>query len=218
MSIIAAADMARDVGVDPKRFRRALRSAHLPWHEPDASWSVERESPEHEQMMQVLESLRSPLKPSDQKPAQQRSSGKARGGSDEHYIVGLCDKILGEKALRGHRFDFLRGDAGANETGRPLPVDAYYPALKLVIEYCERQHSEPVAFFDRRPTVSGVGRGDQRKIYDQRRRDVLPEKGIALIELHFSDFAHDTQKRLLRQSEDYIVLRRRLMAYLKAKS
>ena len=44
-----------------------------------------------------------------------------------------------------------------------------------MIEYCERQHTEAVAFFDHneRLTVSGVTRGEQRKIYDQRRRDLL---------------------------------------------
>ncbi|WP_309751901.1 hypothetical protein [Novosphingobium sp.] len=45
-----------------------------------------------------------------------------------------------------------------------LPVDAWYPELALVIEYRERQHSEAVKFFDQRETVSGVGRGEQRRI------------------------------------------------------
>ncbi len=94
---------------------------------------------------------------------------------DESYVLDLCDQILGHKCLRQHRFNFLRGDA--NEKGKcvKLPVDGYYPELELVIEYHERQHTEKVDFFDKpeRLTVSGVDRGQQRKIYDERRRDVL---------------------------------------------
>ena len=45
-------------------------------------------------------------------------------------------------------------------------------------------------FFDKRQTVSGVGRGEQRKIYDQRRRDVLPVNGIKLIEIMEEEVPH----------------------------
>ena len=55
-----------------------------------------------------------------------------------------------------------------------LPVDAYYPELQLVVEYCERQHTEAIPFMDRRMTISGADRGMQRAIHDQRRRDVRP--------------------------------------------
>jgi hypothetical protein len=49
-------------------------------------------------------------------------------------------------------------------------------------------------------TVSGVHRGEQRKLYDERRRQVLPAHGILLVELDCSDLAHDRQKRLLRDT------------------
>lgn len=128
---------------------------------------------------------------------------------DEHYVLALCDAVLGRKSLRRHRFPFLLGDSG-----RPLPVDAFYPDLKLVIEYRERQHSEPVALFDRRETVSGVPRGQQRAIYDQRRREVLPKNGIRVIELSYSDFAHGSNKRLKRnEQEDISVIRSKLRDY-----
>lgn len=39
---------------------------------------------------------------------------------DEHYVLGLCDELLGLYAARQHTFDWLRGD-----TGRRLPVDAF---------------------------------------------------------------------------------------------
>jgi len=132
---------------------------------------------------------------------------------DSVYIIDLCDSVLGVTALREHRFSFLRGDANTS-----LPVDAYYHGLKLVIEYREKQHTEKVSFFDKpeRPTVSGVHRGQQRAIYDQRRRDVLPKHGIELIELLYSDFAHDNRKRLMRdKTADIKVVREKLAKFIK---
>ncbi|WP_420592722.1 hypothetical protein [Robiginitalea biformata] len=115
---------------------------------------------------------------------------------DEEYVLDLCDEVLGEKGLRQHRFDFLRGDAGTM-----LPVDAYYPRHNLVVEYRERQHSESVPFFDKRKTVSRVSRGLQRQKYDRLREEKIPENGIQLKILHFYDFQHDSSKRLLRNAK-----------------
>ena len=85
--------------------------------------------------------------------------------TDEEYILEICDCILGRRSQRQYTFDFLIGN-----TGRKLPVEAYYPQLELVIEYRERQHSESVPFWDQKLTASGVTRGVQRGVYDQRRR------------------------------------------------
>lgn len=125
------------------------------------------------------------------------SSPKSRTLSDESYVLDLCDEVLKLEAIRQHRFDFLKGDSGTK-----LPVDAYYPSLNLVVEFKEKQHTEEVKFFDRRQTVSGVGRGEQRSLYDQRRRDVLPKNGIKLIELDYSDFEHTKGKKLVRNREE----------------
>jgi hypothetical protein len=81
---------------------------------------------------------------------------------DESYVIDLCDRVLNLKAKRQHRFDFLRGDSG-----RKLPVDAYYEISvdrKLVVEYREMQHSEPVAFFDKRLTCSGCNRASSEDV------------------------------------------------------
>lgn len=120
---------------------------------------------------------------------------------DEDYILDLCDEVLQKKGLRQHRFDFLRGDAGTK-----LPVDIYYPELNLVIEYREYQHTNPVKHFDKPDvmTVSNVHRGEQRKIYDQRRRDVLPQHDIKLIEISYGDFAHTSSFRIIRNRENDI--------------
>ncbi|MEN6355484.1 MAG: hypothetical protein ABFD83_00205 [Armatimonadota bacterium] len=129
---------------------------------------------------------------------------------DEFYVIDLCDTVLGQKALRQHKFSFLHGDPNKNGRCKELPVDAYYPSLDLVIEYRERQHYEKVAFFDRHQTVSGVNRGEQRHIYDQRRRNVLPQHGITLIEIAYSDFSHTPNKRIIRTQDDLNIVRHKL--------
>ncbi len=133
-----------------------------------------------------------------QKTSKKIPSASNRRDSDEAYVIDLCDEIFGQVASRQHKFDFLKGDSG-----RRLPVDAYYEELNLVIEYKEHQHSEAVSHFDKphRMTVSGVHRGEQRKIYDQRRRDLLPENGIKLIEIDYTQFKYDGRKRILRDRE-----------------
>ena len=119
---------------------------------------------------------------------------------DEDYVINLCDLVLKSKAKRNYRFDFLRGDPGKNGRCVRLPVDAYYGELKLVIEYRERQHTEAVPIMDKRRTCSGCSRGEQRRLYDQRRRDVLPKHDIRLVELGYELFEHDNMKRLRRNA------------------
>ena len=119
---------------------------------------------------------------------------KARSDSDEYYVIGLCNEALGIVGEQQYKFHFLVGD-----TGRALPVDVYYRDLNLVIEYYERQHTEEVKFFNRRMTVSGVSRGEQRKIYDERRRSELPRHGIKLVIISYSDFG--TTKKLRRNHD-----------------
>jgi hypothetical protein len=136
---------------------------------------------------------------------------------DEYYILDLCDMVLQQKSLRQHRFDFLLGDANIKGVVVKLPVDAFYPKLNLVIEYCERQHTETVSFFDKpdRLTISGVNRGEQRRIYDDRRREVLREHSISLIEISYFDFNYDSNKRIIRNKEyDKAVISERLKDFL----
>jgi hypothetical protein len=143
---------------------------------------------------------------------------KTAKDSDEKYILDLCDKVLGLNSKRQHRFDFLLGDENKLGIAVKLPVDAYYKELNLVIEYREKQHSEEVTFFDKpnKMTVSGVDRGKQRKLYDERRRDILPKQGLLLIEFSYSDFKHDSNKRLIRDTDhDEKIIRLRLNAFKK---
>ena len=136
---------------------------------------------------------------------------------DETYILDICDKVLIHKSCRQHRFSFLLGDANKKGTRRKLPVDAFYPCLNLVLEYREKQHSEPVKIFDRRETISGCTRGEQRRKYDQRRRDVLaePEHGLCLVEFDYSEFAHRANKRLIQnEQDDTEIVKRKLQNYI----
>ena len=143
------------------------------------------------------------------KPVKEKKVHKhGRIDSDEYYVIGLCNEALKRTALQQHHFDFLRGD-----TGKRLPVDAYYEDLNLVVEYYERQHTESVALFDKKQTVSGVDRATQRKIYDNRRREELPKHGIKLVVISYSDFG--TSKKLLRHHDsDLEIVKRILKDYL----
>ena len=137
-------------------------------------------------------------------------------GKDEHYVLDLCDKVLGLTSSRQHKFDFLLGDMGKNGQRRKLPVDSYYENLNLVIEYYEKQHTENVEHFDKRNkmTISGVHRGEQRKIYDERRRQVLPQNNIKLIEISYSDFNFNRQKRIIRDlKHDTEIVKQKLIDY-----
>ena len=127
---------------------------------------------------------------------------------DQHYIIDLCDEVLGLTAAREHTFDFLRGDSRGDTKGRKLPVDAYYEDLMLVVEYHEKQHQpgDSVPLWDYKQTVSGVSRKVQRAIYDQRRRDVLPKHGIRLVELSIDRFAHRGRKLQRHRDADREVI------------
>jgi hypothetical protein len=136
---------------------------------------------------------------------------------DEQYVLDICDKVLQQTSSRQHKFDFLFGDTNSNGKAAKLPVDAYYEKLKLVVEYRERQHTESVTFFDKpeRITVSGVHRGEQRKIYDERRRKLIPQYGLTLVEISFTDFNHDNQKRIIRNvNQDTEVIKKLLQTYV----
>lgn len=211
--LITAVDMAIASGIDPKRFRAALRAASLDWHPNNGRWEVVRGSDEHQDMERVMAQLGGAS-------VRLRSTSQAANGTsevairDEHYVLDLCDAVLGLKAVRQHCFEFLTGDPDRRGYRKPLPVDGFYPTLGLVVEYHERQHRERVGFFDDKPTVSGVPRGEQRRLYDARRADLLPRHGYRLVILSVDDFAHGRTKRLLRTPQDQAVVSRRLQSFI----
>jgi hypothetical protein len=140
--------------------------------------------------------------------------GKRRSDSDEWWVLDLCDQGLGVNGRRHYRFDWLLGDRSA-KTGRraALPVDGYWEELGLVVEFAERQHDEARPFFDKpeRVTVSGVYRGLQRRLYDERRKDLVPKNGLVLVVIPKRDFRHHAGK-LVRDREAGLEVVRRYLA------
>ena len=55
-----------------------------------------------------------------------------RADSDESYILNLCDEILGVKAVRQKRFDFLRGDPRLMQEDWPETYTMLY--LQVLVE------------------------------------------------------------------------------------
>jgi hypothetical protein len=135
-----------------------------------------------------------------------------RDASDEHYVLDLCDEVLGMTCERQATFDWLRGDPSHNRPlGTKLPVDGYWSGLGLVVEFHEEQHYQPSAFFDRRQTVSGVGRGEQRRLYDSRKRMLVPLNGLRLVVIARSIFIIKS-KRIVREHERDTALVRAVIA------
>jgi hypothetical protein len=145
---------------------------------------------------------------------------KRRTDHDEAYVIDICDRVLGQKAERQYTFEFLVGCPGKNGRCARLPVDAYYRTLDLVIEYRETQHDQSNTFFDKpgKLTCCGCHRGEQRKLYDGRRRIKLPENGIRLIELDYHLF-EVLQGKLKRNAvADEAVVRKQLVDYIEGDS
>ncbi len=125
--------------------------------------------------------------------------------SDKYYVINLCDMVLKQSAKRQKRFDFLVGDLHKDgKTKTELPVDAFYAELNLVIEYKEAPEAEQTGYFNNQTerTVSGINRAAQRIKYDKRKAAELPLNGIKLIELQYSIFNCDEQKKIIRDLEN----------------
>ena len=125
--------------------------------------------------------------------------------------LNLCDEVLGAAGLRQARFDWLRGDVSPS-SGRSarLPVDGYWPAMELVVEFQEKQHTESVPIFDRRATVSGIPRGEQRRLYDQRKAELIPAHRVRLVVIHKSEFEVRRDRIVRDHDRDVAVVRSRL--------
>ncbi len=199
--------LAANLGIAPRTLRAWLRRTY-PRSEAErgAPWTLNSEQVEAAR----LEFSR--VRPSP--PPRTKETSRGRADSDESYVIDLCDEVLGEQARRQHRFDWLLGDPGSTGARATLPVDAYYPGHRLVIEYRERQHDEPVAHFDKPDvlTVSGVHRGEQRRIYDRRRDELIPSHGLRLVVIRSADLASNKQGRLTRdRTGDLATLRATLI-------
>ena len=111
---------------------------------------------------------------------------KARVERTADYVIKLVEEIIGEKAAREQRFPWAQGDPSTRtRRAAMLPFDAVWESRKLIVEIDEDQHREATPHFDKpdRLTVSGVHRGHQRRIYDERRRAAAVREGYTLVAL-----------------------------------
>jgi hypothetical protein len=107
-------------------------------------------------------------------------------GAIASHVIGLAAELLGEEPEREKRFPWALGDVSA-KTGRAhrLPFDAVWESRRLIIEVDEDQHRRPVRFWDKPDvlTVSGVHRGEQRRLYDERKRNAARKEGYTVVEI-----------------------------------
>jgi hypothetical protein len=107
-------------------------------------------------------------------------------GQIADYVIALLDEILDEPCEREKRYDWALGDKSA-KTGRRamLPFDAVWESRKLIAEIDEDQHRQSMPFWDKPDTltVSGVDRGQQRRLYDDRTRSAARDAGYVVLEI-----------------------------------
>lgn len=191
--------MAPELGVTPQQLRRWLRATYARGDvDHSARWDLTSDQ---------VEAARAHFASRATRPANTLATpppGRSRNDSDESYVLDLCDELLGETGSRQHRFDWLVGDPGRSGGAVKLPVDAYYPVAGIVIEYRERQHDEPVGHFDKpeKLTVSGVHRGEQRRRYDRRREELIPQHGLQLVIVRPTDLDANRAGRLRKSRQD----------------
>ena len=136
---------------------------------------------------------------------------------NERYVLALSDEVLGLTGDQQRTFDWLLGDlSGKTGKRKPLPVDAFYPTLDLVVEFHEKQHTEAVAHFDKPDviTVSGVHRGLQRRLYDERRQELIPAHGLSLVIISMSNFTVKSGRIVKNHDQDLEVVRRALATFI----
>jgi hypothetical protein len=125
-------------------------------------------------------------------------------GKTAQYVLGLIDTLLGA-GEREKCFDWARGDPSPKtKRTKKLPFDSVWEARKLIIEIDEDQHGEATPFFDKpqKLTVSRVHRGEQRALYDARKRAAAMENGYVVLAIMWS------RKKKRRPVEDLAELRK----------
>ncbi|MET0016215.1 hypothetical protein [Oscillibacter sp.] len=118
--------------------------------------------------------------------------------SDEKYVLDLVSEVLKENYEWQKKFNDLLGDPGKSGRRAKLSVDAYFPENNLIVEYREKQHYQPIAIMDKRMTVSGISRGEQRKIYDLRKEQWARDNNFKLFVITYADLSHKKSGKLIR--------------------
>ncbi len=128
-----------------------------------------------------------------------------RANSDEKYLVDIINSLLGKKGTEKQTFDYLLGDLHQDgETRTELPVDLYFWELKLAIEFVNhpKTREQLIPQKQKKMTVSGVTRAEQRVKYFDRKKKVLTKKGIDFVEIPLAGFTCNEELKLVRNAED----------------
>ncbi|MBA2721209.1 MAG: hypothetical protein H0U52_18495 [Chloroflexi bacterium] len=128
----------------------------------------------------------------------------------QRYVTQLLVELLGPGETE-RRFDWCRGDSrDPAGVGRRLPFDAVWESQKVIVEFDERQHDEPVDLFDKpqRMTVSGVHRGEQRRRYDERKVRLAQAQGYTVIRIPANALVWRGRRLSKDRSADLLTLRR----------
>ena len=128
-----------------------------------------------------------------------------RKDSDEKYVLDLVAEVLKEDYIWQKRFESLLGDPNIKERKAKLPVDAFFPDSNIIVEYREIQHYQSVSIMDKRMTISGVCRGEQRKLYDLRKEQWAADNKITIIIISYADLVHKKNGKLIRAKADDLV-------------
>lgn len=88
-------------------------------------------------------------------------------------------------------------------------MDGNWESLGLVVEVMESQHYLPTPHFDKPDvvTVSGMHRGLQRRLYDERKAELILRHGLRLIALPITAFEVRGKKIKRNPERDIEVVR-----------
>ena len=99
---------------------------------------------------------------------------------------GTTNSNKGIVSSRQKEFGFFVGDINKNRKAVKLPFGGYHEEPKVAVQYSAIQHIES--------------------------RQILPQQNIQLIELSYSDFNHDKQNKIIRNTDiDEGIVRRELI-------
>lgn len=100
-------------------------------------------------------------------------------------MIAILEEALGEPAEPQKRFPWALGDPDAAGHSVQPPFDAVWEARRLIVEVDEDRHRVSYPFWDNpdRLAVSGVPRGQQRHIYDERKRSAARVRGYVVVEI-----------------------------------
>ena len=121
---------------------------------------------------------------------------------DKSYILDLISLLLNDSYVMNKRFDTLLGDPGISGKRVRLPLDGYFEAYRLIVEYRDRLDCSSFPIIDEKMTISGVPRVLQRQIYDQRKEEWARQNGFHFLVLNCNEFELKKNGCLARNMAD----------------